>query len=269
MEIGENLENKEKLKPLTYHHSRPLETVIFDVVRQKRAEGDNDQSQHDRESFEWLEKQIGFYPLFMSVGRTHIDLKMTAYWYQFRNNPNYRFEEDRRNAVLFSFRDQPPGGVYTDYPNWDAMYLMNPPHEHRDQDKLRRYDAKLQQRVEAGDLTQEEAEILSDELFANIVGPVPRKEIRSLFRPSWNKNDWITLANKYPNEVQYLVPQLDLSQADKVSVRNIKTKKILEKMGFKNVEVVKYDSEKHGDMFANEIAALEKALRELEASKNR
>jgi hypothetical protein len=238
MEGGLSVESKEIIKtPLTYHHSRPIDTIIYDNVSQAKPKEITPQNEKDIEAFGWIEKQVGFYPLFMAVGRTETDLKMTGYHRQFKRKPDpYRTDESQPRAV-FSYRKPPPNGVYTDYPNWEDMYVVNNPHEYVHQEPLRRLDVKLERQVEEGILTQEQADALSDEAMEKHTGPVPRKIVRGLLRPSWNDNDWVSYANKHPHHVQYVVPQLDLREADSIIVGNKEMQKKLEQMGFKNVEV--------------------------------
>jgi hypothetical protein len=71
-------------------------------------------------------------------------------------------------------------------------------------------------------------------------GELTKREMQSLFRPSWIKNDWITKANKDPHSVQLLVRELDLRSAKSVLARNIETKIKLERMGFNNVSVKRF-----------------------------
>ncbi|MBF0208609.1 MAG: hypothetical protein HQK53_17180 [Oligoflexia bacterium] len=84
------IESKERHKLLTFHHSRPLSAVTFGEVTQSPASvgAKSVEDQEDAEWFEqkykWLEKQIGFYPLFMAVGRRNDDLRMTGYQNQWR-----------------------------------------------------------------------------------------------------------------------------------------------------------------------------------------
>lgn len=202
------VESKERQKMLTYHHSRPLSAVTFGEVVQSPAiaSAKNPEDAEDAEWFEqkyrWLEKQIGFYPLFMAVGRRNDDLRMTGYQNQWRKvlsrsreGNTYRKRGQIDNNVLFSYVAPPDKMVFTDYDIWNVILSMS-----------KEPESKL---------------------------------VQSLLKPSWIKNDWITKANKEPESVQVLVPKLDLSLANSVMVRNEKTKRELEKMGFKNVLVAR------------------------------
>jgi hypothetical protein len=62
-------------------------------------------------------------------------------------------------------------------------------------------------------------------------------EKRLIFKPSYTKARWLLKAKKNPGSVQLVVPKLYLPDAKRVWVRNKKTKKYLEKMGFENVQV--------------------------------
>lgn len=192
------IEKKEILTPLTYHHARPLESVLYGPIRQKSPleymqESDRDVAKMFDDSYRWLQDKLGFYPLFMAVGRQEEDLRMTGYQAQWRKRKN---REVRRNDVMFSYRNKPGDGVFLDFDYWHLV-LNN-------------------------------SDIKKDS-----------KEWGSLFRPSFIKHDWVSYANKHPHSVQLVVPELDLSAADQVMVRNEETKKRLEAMGFRNVLVAR------------------------------
>jgi len=51
----------------------------------------------------------------------------------------------------------------------------------------------------------------------------------------WSKNDWLKFSQDDPNSVQFLVPQLDLSSADLVTVKSEWSKKVLKQRGFTNI----------------------------------
>lgn len=199
-----NPDKKEKASQiLTYHHSRPLATVthgsVFPVSPLEYETAELYPEYWDR-AFRWLEGKVGFYPLFLAVGRSTEDLRMTGYQKQWakllmrsRAGNEYRQKGDIPNKVLFSYSQISPQGVFVDFVNWDlVLNFSDKP------DFLEKY-------------------------------------FHSIFRPSWNKNDWMTYANKKPHSVQLVVPSLDLSQATQVTVRNSRTQKVLENMGFTHV----------------------------------
>ncbi len=60
-------------------------------------------------------------------------------------------------------------------------------------------------------------------------------EKKLLFKFSWSDKKWIEKAKK--SLVQLVVKELDLRTAERIWVRNQRTKKILEEMHFSNIEI--------------------------------
>lgn len=180
-----------------FHHSRPLETVKYGVVTQKMGlDSDFDGA------YEWLAKEVGFNPLFLAVGSSTEDRRMTGYQDQWTrkipdwpNGMKYREKGDIPNKVMFSFADL-PSGVFVDYDYWHTV--LNSQNTNYD---VNRWVKKL------------------------------------LFRPTWDKEKWIGWANENPHSVQYVVPELDLRKADEIWVRNKITQNTLSNMGFENAEI--------------------------------
>jgi len=195
------IKEKEAIK-LLYHHARPLESVKFDIVYPLRRnsqlyEGLNSEFAGENE---WMEQYMGFYPLFLAVGKNDNDLRLTGYQNQWRKllsyslkHREYRQKGDDENYVLFSYAEMPTLGIFSDAVN--TFPLLN----------LHLYNGGKD---------------------------IKLRDIQSIFRPSWIKNDWISYANKNPGTVQLVAPSLDLRKAERVLVRNQKTKDGLEEMGF-------------------------------------
>lgn len=157
--------------------------------------------EHFKGAYSWLEKQIGFHPLFLSVGETEEDIRMTGYQNQFRkilteskDGKTYRKKGEYPNFVLFSFDEVK--GVFLDYMNWHIVLNSS----HRDY-KITDYEKRL------------------------------------VLKPSWNKSKWLLYAKRNPHSVQLVVSRLDLRKAERVWCRNKSTKKKLEEMDFTPVEV--------------------------------
>jgi hypothetical protein len=103
---------------MLYHHSRDLESVVFGEVKGNPEFSDPD----FRKAYLWLEKEVGFYPLFLAVGATEEDIKMTCYgdnWIAKTSRKKGEFP----NNVLFSFNDVK--GVFTDYQYWHFILNAN------------------------------------------------------------------------------------------------------------------------------------------------
>ncbi len=153
----------------------------------------------------WLQGQVGFYPLFLMVGKDDDDLLPTAYQEQFRIALGYGWENGRRktyerrkpgefpNFVLLSFNDL-PSPVFLDEEAW--FCVLNSSH----------CDYQI--------------------------GPQIRKQ---LLKRSWDRRRWTRWATRHP--VYAVVPELNPKEADRVWVRNLTTKDRLLKEGYRNVEV--------------------------------
>lgn len=182
-----------------YHHCRALEHVVFGVVRQALAPADDDLSFDG--AYRWLEAQVGFFPLFLAVGSTDEDVRMTGYCNQWRRylggtllEPIYRSRGDVPSIALLSFRDLPASAVFTDYNNWHIALNHS-------------YDGYR----------------------------LTRRETAMILRPSWTTADWLRQARRKPHSVQLVVPELDLRCADAVAVRNRAARQYLESLGFRSV----------------------------------
>ena len=182
---------------LLYHHCRSLEHVIFGEVKPKP---EYDADLFDRKAHLWLEKQVGFYPLFLAVGTAEEDLHMTGYqdnWKRKIGEHNkcsiYRKKGEFLNEVLFSFEEVT--GVFMDYLTW--FIALNSEYKN----------------------------------YA-----VSDYEKRLIFKPSYSKADWLRKASKDPGTVMLVAPSLYLPDAKRIWARNKATKEKLEDMGFENVE---------------------------------
>jgi hypothetical protein len=157
----------------------------------------------------WLEKRVGFYPLFMAYGATDEDRRMTGYdsnwrrvlrsWYDRKSGKHMNElvkKGDAPNKVLFSFKSVPEC-VMMDYLDWFMVINSYPGYE-------------LQPRLE-----------------------------RMIFKRSWSLSDWRRKAVRQPNTVMAVVPRLDLRAADSIWCRNVAVKRQLEKMGFGNVSTMR------------------------------
>ena len=184
-----------------YHHCRPLGGVVFNNVTGTQEFSDPDL----KDAYLWLEKEVGFYPLFLSVGISECDLYMTGYNDNWRvvtgwehkdgvMKANFRKRGEFPNHILFSFAKV--DGVFTDYDAWHIVLNAD-----RKNYKISDYEKRL------------------------------------IFKPSWTKAKWLLKAKRNPHSVQLVAPRLFLPDASRVMVRNRATKDILEKLGFGKVEV--------------------------------
>lgn len=169
---------------LLYHHNRALDSVIYGTVRANPEYA----CEEFRDAYLWLEKEIGFYPTFLAVGKTENDINMTGYQDQWRkqNSP-------KDNYVLFSFENVT--GVFMDFDWWHVVLNS------RDYSKI------------------------------------TKRQKQRIFKYSWSNDDWLRKVRLENHPVQIVAPEINLSEAGRIWVRNKKTKKSLESLGFENIEV--------------------------------
>jgi len=193
---------------LKYHHSMDLENIIYGEIK---AHPKYTEDKDYKKAYLWLEKQIGFYPLFLAVGETEDDIRITGYQGQWavnigskivgrRKNGTYisknilRKKGEFPNYVLFSFKEVE--GVFIDYDYWHFALSAAFNNE-----EITDYEKKL------------------------------------IFKKSWPKSKWLRKTKNKPGTVQLVTSKLYLPDAQRIWVRNKATKKQVEEMGFNNVEV--------------------------------
>ena len=185
-----------------FYHVIDLSAVSRSVLRPQVEFSDSEWVP----AYQWLEKETGFYPLFLAVGDESATY-VTGYQNQWRVNlggtmVDGNYVSTRRKAgefpsfVLFAFRQSDLQGCFTDYQWWNI--------------------------------------VLTDVLCERPIGPAL---YRYLFKKSWPRSKWLRTANADGHMVQLLVPELDLSKAAFVWARNQKSAKALRAMGFDNVSV--------------------------------
>ena len=192
---------------LYYHHCRSLDSIAFGIVKANPKYSDP----YLKNAYLWLRKEVGFYPLFLSVGTSEEDLYMTGYPNQWariigtkivgrRIDGTHMHKNILRkrgefpNDVLFSF--EKVNGIFIDYGHWHIA--LNASHKNY---QMTDYEKKL------------------------------------IFKPSWPKSKWLRRARDKPDSVQLVISKLNLVNAKRIYVRNSKTKKLLENMGFEDIEV--------------------------------
>ncbi len=181
---------------LQYHHCMPLDIVSYSLIKPCPEHADED----FKGAYSWLEKEIGFYPLFLAVGTDDEDIRMTGYQNQWRiilsegnNGKEYQKKGDFPNYALFSFEEI--DGVFMDYNNWHIA--LNAGHKSY---QMTDYEKRL------------------------------------IFKPSWPKSKWLRKARKEKCSVQLAAPELYMPDAGRIWVRNRQSKELLASMGFGNVE---------------------------------
>lgn len=203
-----------------FHHCTKLETLVYGVIKSSTKYSIVGDTKEDFDDFyikayKWWESEMGFYPLFLSVGKTYDDLLMTGYMNQWRRivrsrsekiNGKYKIINTLRKAgefpnyVLFSFDEH--DGIFTDYDAWHIVLSC------------------------AG------GDIVNGKSY-----DITKYQMRQLLKPSFSRSDWLRFARHHPHGVQLISRTIDFRKATRIWVRNKATKKIVEGMGFKNVQV--------------------------------
>ena len=159
----------------------------------------------DTKANNWLKNEEGFYPLFMSVGDSIDDIYTTGYQNNWRVTTGQRLDK-KTNKMYYKQRRKGefPNQVLFSFENVDCVFLD---HEYW------------------------------CIIYSNAANGVETtsQEKRWVFKYSWNRSKWLRRAANDPGRVMCVVSRLDLRQADRIWVRNNKTKKALEKMGFENI----------------------------------
>lgn len=157
-------------------------------------------------AYQWLEKEKGFFPLFLAVG-TEEAAYVTGYqnqWRVFLGNDHvdgawrkvYRKAGEFPNYALFGFAVENVEGYFTDYQWWNI--------------------------------------VLGDCMNGT---PVDKHVRRMLFKKSWPRSKWLATARRDGHLVQLIAPSLDLAKASVVWARNKESAAKLREMGFDNVQV--------------------------------
>lgn len=104
---------------LQYSHCRSLSSVVHGEIKANPRYAEKD----FKKAYSWLEREVGFYPLFLAVGTTYEDLRTTGYL-------------DNSENVLFSFEEVQ--GVFMDFITWHIA--LNSRHNNY---KLTDYERRL------------------------------------------------------------------------------------------------------------------------------
>jgi hypothetical protein len=201
------------MTPLLYHHCRELVHTRYDLVVPWRvtqalpepAERDTGTvwddwslAEHMEASYRWLAQRVGFWPLWLAVGASDEDRRMSGYQLQWRR------QSETANNVLFSWARPPtPTLHYLCYGHWHIV--LNSVY----------YQGRYRQ----------------PDYRAEVEGMTPQLE-SWVMHPRRQPRDWLRAAASEPHSVQAVVPLLDLRTADVLWCRNQAARKQLCDMGF-------------------------------------
>jgi len=182
-----------------FHHCMPVAGVEYGTIRPDRSLSSPD----FLPAYEWLEQEIGFFPLFIAVGRSDEVIRMSGYTDNWRlfvgcegGIKKYRRKGEFPNLALFSFRNV--DGVFMDYVDWHIA--------------------------------------LNACMNGHQVSPFGKRRI---FKPYWKKHRWIQAALQGTHLVQMVIPELPLAEAVEGKVRNRSQVEHLERLGFSHVSAAR------------------------------
>ena len=204
---------------LLFHHSTNLSTIRYNILKpadqhtlnNSHVHGwlsDDDLWEWDIKANNWLKNEVGFYPLFMAVGGTLDDLYPTGYSDNWRVTISSWFDkEQNKMCYTKTKKGEFPNQVLFSFKNIDCVFM--------------------------------DCDWWIVTAYSNVMNEfeTTSQNKKRVFKYSWNRSNWLRRAANDSGRVICVVPQLDLRQADRIWVRNQKTKKILDKMGFRNVFV--------------------------------
>jgi len=185
-----------------FHHCMPLSQVSYNTIPANPA--------YSTESFllpayEWLAEQIGFFPHFVSVGMNRDALYRTGYQDNWRVRAGGEFFNAQYRKT-YRKRGEFPNNALFSFDNLEGIFM--------DFDYWH---------IAINEITNG--------------GNVSKREMNWILKPTWTRKRWLRAATDQTHPVDLLVPAIPLYKSVKVRVRNRATQKILETMGFHNVEI--------------------------------
>lgn len=191
------IEVKTEEEGLFYHYCMALEDVSFGVLVPDPERTDPD----DREATAWLAREIGFWPVFVAVGDSLDAYLNTGYHMNWA-----RVVQWSSSGTVLRKAGEHPNLVLLSFAHLEGVFM--------DHD----YWFLV---LNARDIERD-------------IGLVQR---RWIFKPSWSRRKWLRSAMGEERMAMLVCPQLELRSARRVWVRNRRTKRALEGLGFPNVVV--------------------------------
>ncbi|MBW1996610.1 MAG: hypothetical protein JRJ29_01460 [Deltaproteobacteria bacterium] len=189
-----------KRDKLLYHHCMNFEDISYAAFKADPSKSDPEWIN----STKWIAKEIGFWPLFFSVGDDYDTYIKTGYDFNWKR----KIGHDPKVGPILVKAGKSPNLVMFSFNHVDGVFMD--------------HNIFFQYLILAGDR----------EIKLGIV------QRRWLFKPRWSRKKWLRLAKEDPYlGVTLVAPGMDPRAANRIWVRNKKTQRALKKMGFSNVVV--------------------------------
>jgi hypothetical protein len=186
---------------LLFHHCISLDAVRFGTIRPERKFSDPE----FLPAYEWVEEIIGFFPIFYAVGQINAALPMTGY----ADNWRYLTGGEMVNGIYqktYNRKGNFPNLALFSFDTINGIFM-----------DFQSWHIALNACMNGGNVTPAEQ--------------------RMIFKPSWSRSRWIRAALNGTHLVQLIAPELPLPLAKRGYVRNTKTKRIVERMGFPDITI--------------------------------
>lgn len=191
-----------------FHHCMPFSQVQYGTITADPVYADPD----FLPAYEWLEQEIGYFPHFLAVGNSETVIRRTGYADNWRVFDRGEFAGNGYQK-FYHQKGEFPNLVLLSFDDGEGVFM----------------------------------DFLSWHIAINACmnkKPVSKQAMKMILKPSWDKRRWIRAAEKESHRVDLLTPKLSLDRASRICVRNQATKKSMEIMGFRNVEVMRVLVEK-------------------------
>lgn len=163
-------------------------------------------------AYKWLQKEIGFFPHFLAVGNSEDVIRRTGYADNWRVFSHGEFTGNGYQK-FYHKKGEFPNHVLFSFDEAHGVFM----------------------------------DAMSWHIAINACmnkKPVSGQVAKMILKPSWNKRRWIRAARKGSHWVDLLTPQVSPDSASRIYVRNLATKRNMEFMGFRNIEVHRIPVEK-------------------------
>lgn len=171
-------------------------------------------------AYAWWNDNFGFWPIFLAVGIGPETIRMTGYSNQFSKIISSKWDSTKKKRVYqLRTKGNTPNYVLMSFTKVDCL-----PHKFNTWENILCFATPT---TSCSNNHEPYAKIPSR--LTNAIKGHTVKTIES----------WIQTALKQDGKVQACAPQLNMSEITEIKVRNLETKKLLEKLGYTNISVLR------------------------------